>query len=110
MSVELYVLLLCIFFFNHKPAYELRISDWISDVCSSDLSNFGPAYSRTLFESRAHVTEASYPYSILKYGLVEAVIDISWITEDETADRYQIGKAWCRERGCQSVSHSQFAV
>src|SRR3546814_5685323 len=26
-----------IFFFKQKPAYELRISDWSSDVCSSDL-------------------------------------------------------------------------
>src|SRR3546814_6636765 len=25
------------FFFKQKPAYELRISDWSSDVCSSDL-------------------------------------------------------------------------
>src|SRR3546814_959485 len=27
-----------IFFFKQKTAYELRISDWSSDVCSSDLS------------------------------------------------------------------------
>src|SRR3546814_8067031 len=27
----------CFFFFKQKTAYELRISDWISDVCSSDL-------------------------------------------------------------------------
>src|SRR3546814_15473116 len=26
-----------VFFFNQKTAYELRISDWSSDVCSSDL-------------------------------------------------------------------------
>src|SRR3546814_1563828 len=25
------------FFFKQKTAYEMRISDWISDVCSSDL-------------------------------------------------------------------------
>src|SRR3546814_2060794 len=24
--------------FKHKPAYEMRISDWSSDVCSSDLA------------------------------------------------------------------------
>src|SRR3546814_6113679 len=28
----------CFFFFKQKPAYEMRISDWSSDVCSSDLS------------------------------------------------------------------------
>src|SRR3546814_10409761 len=27
----------CIFFFKHKTADEMRISDWSSDVCSSDL-------------------------------------------------------------------------
>src|SRR3546814_6246229 len=29
--------LCCVFFFKQKTAYELRISDWSSDVCSSDL-------------------------------------------------------------------------
>src|SRR3546814_4192447 len=28
---------LSIFFFKQKTAYEMRISDWSSDVCSSDL-------------------------------------------------------------------------
>src|SRR3546814_9310968 len=27
----------CDFFFNQKTAYDMRISDWSSDVCSSDL-------------------------------------------------------------------------
>src|SRR3546814_16959478 len=36
------ILCLCVdvalfFFFKHKTAYEMRISDWSSDVCSSDL-------------------------------------------------------------------------
>src|SRR3546814_6065114 len=34
-------LLLCVFFFfffKQKTAYEMRISDWSSDVCSSDLA------------------------------------------------------------------------
>src|SRR3546814_2384559 len=30
-------MLLCFFFFKLKTAYEMRISDWSSDVCSSDL-------------------------------------------------------------------------
>src|SRR3546814_1103093 len=29
--------MLCFFFFKQKTAYEMRISDWSSDVCSSDL-------------------------------------------------------------------------
>src|SRR3546814_8060121 len=28
---------MCVFFFKQKTAYEMRISDWSSDVCSSDL-------------------------------------------------------------------------
>src|SRR3546814_4420285 len=30
------------FFFKQKTAYEMRISDWSSDVCSSDLSRRPP--------------------------------------------------------------------
>src|SRR3546814_1342763 len=38
-----YVLAFCLyvfffFFFKQKTAYEMRISDWSSDVCSSDLA------------------------------------------------------------------------
>src|SRR3546814_10907355 len=29
---------MCVFFFKQKTAYEMLISDWSSDVCSSDLS------------------------------------------------------------------------
>src|SRR3546814_2748109 len=35
-----YIVLYCFivfFFFKQKTAYEMRISDWSSDVCSSDL-------------------------------------------------------------------------
>src|SRR3546814_4966677 len=36
------VVLWVFFFFKQKTAYEMRISDWSSDVCSSDLLG-GPA-------------------------------------------------------------------
>src|SRR3546814_7501186 len=34
-----FVMIVCfvVFFFKQKTAYEMRISDWSSDVCSSDL-------------------------------------------------------------------------
>src|SRR3546814_13126356 len=32
----------CFFFFKQKTAYEMRISDWSSDVCSSDLCGAHP--------------------------------------------------------------------
>src|SRR3546814_21180730 len=44
-----------IFFFKQKTAYEMRISDWSSDVCSSDLLPNVPHY------------VAAY-YGILKLG------------------------------------------
>src|SRR3546814_2854779 len=37
LCVALYYVVLFFFFFKQKTAYEMRISDWSSDVCSSDL-------------------------------------------------------------------------
>src|SRR3546814_18944509 len=37
MSSQLHIF---VFFFKQKTAYEMRISDWSSDVCSSDLEAF----------------------------------------------------------------------
>src|SRR3546814_9489931 len=34
------LLFYCLFFFKQKTAYEMRISDWSSDVCSSDLTGY----------------------------------------------------------------------
>src|SRR3546814_1004567 len=36
--IYLYYIICSFFFFKQKTAYEMRISDWSSDVCSSDLS------------------------------------------------------------------------
>src|SRR3546814_4711334 len=45
-------MLLCLFFFfKQKTAYEMRISDWSSDVCSSDL---------LIDEERVTVTEKGF--------------------------------------------------
>src|SRR3546814_2802728 len=38
MLSVLYLGCYLVFFFKQKTAYEMRISDWSSDVCSSDLS------------------------------------------------------------------------
>src|SRR3546814_20139505 len=45
----------CFFFFKQKTAYEMRISYWSSDVCSSDPPRFPP---RTARRSRADRREA----------------------------------------------------
>src|SRR3546814_17764761 len=45
MHVSCFVLVSSVFFFfffKQKTAYEMRISDWSSDVCSSDLLGAGP--------------------------------------------------------------------
>src|SRR3546814_7623100 len=44
-----------LFFFEQKPAYERRIRDWSSDVCSSDLR---PSYVVTFLDAPA-IVEAS---------------------------------------------------
>src|SRR3546814_7178810 len=38
VSLLLVYYVCCFFFFKQKTAYEMRISDWSSDVCSSDLA------------------------------------------------------------------------
>src|SRR3546814_8349788 len=42
----------CFFFFKQKTAYEMRISDWSSDVFSSDLN--AEALDRTIATGEAH--------------------------------------------------------
>src|SRR3546814_7425525 len=47
------------FFFKQKTAYEMRISDWSSDVCSSDLGRGNlPRKSGAIFERRCAVNSA----------------------------------------------------
>src|SRR3546814_7079467 len=44
MHMSLLVYMIFFFFvFKQKTAYEMRISDWSSDVCSSDLARLGGA-------------------------------------------------------------------
>src|SRR3546814_1541488 len=49
------------FFFKQKTAYEMRISDWSSDVCSSDLGTEFPIH----FVSRAF-TECEARWSTIE--------------------------------------------
>src|SRR3546814_3348249 len=49
------------FFFKQKTAYEMRISDWSSDVCSSDLSSPGVIL-RHRFRSSYPAASASTPW------------------------------------------------
>src|SRR3546814_2906654 len=51
------------FFFKQKTAYEMRIIDWSSDVCSSDLQEFKARYGKTLITGFAHIH--GYPVGII---------------------------------------------
>src|SRR3546814_2298151 len=44
------------FFFKQKTAYEMRISDWSSDVCSSDLATFKSTKVEAAGEGKLKVT------------------------------------------------------
>src|SRR3546814_1730887 len=44
------VLFVVFFFFKQKTAYEMRISDWSSDVCSSDLLS-GPPFDMVFIDA-----------------------------------------------------------
>src|SRR3546814_8388974 len=59
-----YILLLVYFcFFKQKTAYEMRISDWSSDVCSSDLTNALAGRRHTLTgKSRFAAAAAAYEH------------------------------------------------
>src|SRR3546814_1946355 len=65
-----------LFFFKQKPAYELRISDWSSDVCSSDLLTLSIFSAASLGERRSKMptmTQATRCFSglplLTKYSM-----------------------------------------
>src|SRR3546814_6443893 len=50
------------FFFKQKTAYEMRISDWISDVCSSDLTEAPTVGMKIKGQQTFVVAEYDYGY------------------------------------------------
>src|SRR3546814_948633 len=58
----------CFFFVKQKTAYEMRISDWSSDVCSSDLpQSFAPPPMARAEPAHAPVPQtASYPLGVAR--------------------------------------------
>src|SRR3546814_16688059 len=61
-----------VFFFKQKTAYELRISDWSSDVCSSDLK-LRHARRQAVVERRAAIDDRIVQ-GHTKTGVPEAVL------------------------------------
>src|SRR3546814_10755436 len=76
---------LFVFFFKQKTAYEMRISDWSSDVCSSDL---------LLDQARGYFGHDS----VLSFIFVGPARQAAARTAPG-----KIGRASCRERVCQYV-------
>src|SRR3546814_9150619 len=76
-----------IFFFKQKTAYEMRISDWSSDVCSSDLL----AAERPGDPFGGHIGD---------HETLDEEGEGQPLGEE---DGCQIGRAACRERVCQYV-------
>src|SRR3546814_8865765 len=92
----------CVFFFKQKTAYEMRISDWSSDVCSSDpivqggtALNIVPKDCHFDFEFR-HIAEDD-PQAL--FDEVKSFAEERLLPEM----RKKIGRAVWRERECKSV-------
>src|SRR3546814_5102357 len=65
-----------VFFFKQKPEYELRISDWSSDVCSSDLLVLADTGALETLSSRELM--AGYA-EVVKYGLINDRPFFDWL-------------------------------
>src|SRR3546814_5215095 len=99
------------FFFKHKTAYEMRISDWSSDVCSSDL--FGITQSKEYAEPEWYadlwltlvwvVYLVAYMGTLIKREEPHIYVANWFYLAFIITIAMQIGRASCRERVCQSV-------
>src|SRR3546814_18338213 len=92
----------------------MRISDWCSDVCSSDLSFF-LLLLLTHRNIGAHVVHCPESNLKLASGICpvqkfsNAGVNVSLGTDGAASNDDQIGRASCRERVCQSVKISVVA-
>src|SRR3546814_9465415 len=95
------LVLLIVFFFKQKTAYEMRISDWSSDVCSSDLDEVGLEIYAPLGladrERAGKVAVAEHPLHARQFP------DFVFISQSGRDAIGEIGRASCRERVCQYV-------
>src|SRR3546814_10076098 len=98
------------FFFKQKTAYEMRISDWSSDVCSSDLIARRPVLlDRHAFLAPARCGpqpgQSARPQQPLVADAGDEVRpparDACRQRAQALAEVEQIGRASCRERVCQ---------
>src|SRR3546814_5439420 len=113
--------MLWLFFFKQKTAYEMRISDWSSDVCSSDLvgmmlagvSMVSCATTDKFLTDHAASYATGEECSSLQFEQTGAFCRTAEEIAAEQAEeeaRQQIGRESCRERVCQYVSISGVAA
>src|SRR3546814_5566723 len=86
------------FFFKQKTAYEMRISDWSSDVCSSDLVGAVAGAVAAGHERQFELAAAVFGKGQAHQAAAMGDHEIDGVGRDE-----QIGRASCRERVCQYV-------
>src|SRR3546814_10885636 len=99
LSVMFSVVLYC-FVFKQKTAYEMRISDWSSDVCSSDL---GEDYSDRLTAERVRRVINGYAFTgTQREELLREPITFSKL-RNANVRLAENGRASCRERVRQYV-------
>src|SRR3546814_5257450 len=94
----------CIFFFKQQTAYEMRISDWSSDVCSSDLGAGGTrnqCYPVGSGKRNQHLQICPLPWYSHREGKFLVYRCVRGIRAEQCL--VQIGRASCRERVCQYV-------
>src|SRR3546814_7225679 len=104
------------FFFKQKTAYEMRISDWSSDVCSSDLTILLQAVAQlarrgtTALYVSGEEAVAQIGLRAQRLGLADAPVMLAAanslrdiLAGIDTAMAQEIGRASCRERVCQCV-------
>src|SRR3546814_3453337 len=90
------------FFFKQKTAYEMRISDWSSDVCSSDLPFIVYVISAASQALRDAGLDDMSEEERLRAGC-SIGSGIGGLPGIESESLVQIGRASCRERVCQYV-------
>src|SRR3546814_3161200 len=87
------------FFFKQKTAYEMRISDWSSDVCSSDLPAMPSAEKQLIRWSRP----GSMLWRSLPMPTQSGLHHRAEPRNTPATSAAKIGRASCRERVCQYV-------
>src|SRR3546814_7682544 len=89
-----------LFFFKQKTAYEMRISDWSSDVCSSDLRSRDSTASHTPKPNRPSPSSATTTLASVKLRGRSGERG-GGVAGTQQSVRRGIGRASCRDRVCQ---------